>query len=105
MYLAPAFFAHLLGKCLQRPTVRQKVHLIVCRQCEHLTKALMVGLSLDMDCTERWTMCLCHEADLNCTFVLSYLYNRCLDAILHAQWLHMRQFTTDSYHSAVLDRL
>ena len=25
MYLAPAFFAHLLGKCLQQPTLSQKV--------------------------------------------------------------------------------
>lgn len=26
MYLAPAFFAHLLGKCLQQPTLQQKVN-------------------------------------------------------------------------------
>lgn len=25
MYYAPAFFAHLLGKCLQQPTPRKKV--------------------------------------------------------------------------------
>lgn len=26
MYYAPAFFAHLLGKCLQKPSMTQQVH-------------------------------------------------------------------------------
>lgn len=26
LYFAPAFFAHLMGTCLQKPTVGQKVH-------------------------------------------------------------------------------
>ena len=31
MYYAPAFFAHLLGKCLKQPTFTQKVSNMLCK--------------------------------------------------------------------------